>query len=144
MEAEDFAKQYYALFARHSLLGVERVDGLFIKFLLKSQALVISLDGADDLRDLIHRSLQIKLTEFLGGECAVTRVVVREARVPPDAGVDAGRQVQPVLVRSRLQLRPVTVDQIGWEIRVWAVSDSPACASILSWMGGRPGTLRLG
>src|SRR3954468_16964088 len=80
----------------HLLLRIQRMLRLLEVFILQSQAFGIGLDRLDGSGNLAGPRFLIELAQFPDCRRARARVVVRETRVPPDAGVHGIRQVQTV------------------------------------------------
>src|SRR5438270_14040884 len=94
------------------LLGVERVLRLIVKLVLQTQAVVVSLDSANNVCDRLDPPVHLKFTQFAGGEGSIARVMIRETRVPPDTGIDVVWQINMVLIRARFGRCSIHVYQI--------------------------------
>src|SRR5215211_3466367 len=66
---------------------VQRVLAPLVELVLKPQTFLVRLDGADGLHDGVDPRLRLELPKLARRNGAFTGVVVRESRVPPDAGV---------------------------------------------------------
>src|SRR5215510_7207602 len=69
-----------------------------VELVLKPQALLVRLDGADRLHDGIDPRLHLELAELARGDGAFAGIVIREPRIPPDPGVQTGRQFHACLI----------------------------------------------
>src|SRR6478672_6379393 len=73
--------------------GVQRMLAPLVELVLEPQTFLVRLDGADRLHDGIDPRLRLERAELARRDGAFAGVVVRESRVPPDAGVQAVRQL---------------------------------------------------
>src|SRR5947207_14649204 len=73
-----------------------------VELILQSQALLVRFDRADPLHDGVDPRLRLEVAELARRDGAFTRIVIGEARVPPDAGVEAFRKLQARLIGARL------------------------------------------
>src|SRR5467141_1365346 len=104
------AVAYYAL---ESWPSIEGMFALFVEFVLEFEALLVGFRGANGFDDSGDPVVHVPLAEFTGGHRTVTGVVVREAAVPPDAGVDIVRQVYAFLVCAGFAGGAIEVDEVG-------------------------------
>src|SRR5215469_3790835 len=95
------------------LFCIQRVLGLLEELRLQLQAFVVGLDGLEGFGDLAGPCLLVELAQLLCRRGTVAGVVVREARVPPDSGVDVVGKVEAVLVGAGLLMRAVLVYEVG-------------------------------
>src|SRR6266702_155852 len=84
------------------LLSIKRMLRVLEELVLKAQTFLVCLDGANCVDDLIGPRLHIELAELLRRRGAFSSVVIRESRVPPDAGVNTFGKIQPFLIGTRL------------------------------------------
>src|ERR1700735_71946 len=79
-------KQTSAQCARSTLLpGIQRVLRILIELPLQLEASVVCLDCLECFGYLTRPLFLIKVAEFLGSRSAIARVMIGEARIPPDA-----------------------------------------------------------
>src|SRR5207245_5501875 len=71
--------------------GFQRVLAPLVEFVLQAQALLVRFDRADRLHDPIDPRLRFELADLARRSGADAGIVVREPRVPPDAGVEGCR-----------------------------------------------------
>src|SRR5882672_6833071 len=95
------------------LLRIERVFALFVKFVLQLQACVINLDCPKSFDHGLNPAFEVPLTEFFGGDGAIAGIVIGEARIPPDAGINLLRKFYASLVRARFLFGAVNVNKVG-------------------------------
>src|SRR5262249_44282546 len=97
-----------------SLRRVERVLAPLEELLLQLQARLVPFYGAGPPYDRGDPRLGLRNTQPARRRGAVAGVVVGEARVPPDAGVEAlGQRRQPPHVGAGLLRRAIEVHQVG-------------------------------
>src|SRR5713226_3939300 len=95
------------------LRRLQRMLAPLVELILQSQALLISLDGAYRLHDAVDPCLRFELAKLARGRGAFARIVIGEARVPPDAGVQAFRQLQARLIGTGFLRRAIQVHEVG-------------------------------
>src|SRR6266567_6484239 len=95
------------------LRRVQRVLAPLVELALQSQALLISLDGANRLHDAVDPRLGFELAELARRRGAFARIVIGETRIPPDAGVQALRQLQARLIGTGFLRRAIQVYEVG-------------------------------
>src|ERR1043166_10083354 len=84
-----------------------------VELVLQAQALLVRFDGTDRLRDPVDPRLRLEFPELARRGSAFAGVMIREARVPPDAGVESLRQLHPRLIGARVLRRAIEVHQVG-------------------------------
>src|SRR5437660_8458079 len=84
-----------------------------VELILQVLALLVRFDRADRLHDPIDPRLRLELAELARRRGAFAGIVIREARVPPDAGVEAFRKLQARLLGTRLLRRATQVHELG-------------------------------
>src|SRR5215469_1085112 len=82
------------------LRRVERVLALFVELILDLEARVIGLDRPNGIDNRGNPALHVPLAQLFCDHRAVTRIVLGEARIPPDAGVKKAREVLAFLIRA--------------------------------------------
>ena len=82
---------------------------LFVEFVLQFEAHVVGFDGGDDFAYGINPPFHLIFAQLTGCGRALAGIVIGKACIPPDAGVDALRQVQAMLVGARFACRAVLV-----------------------------------
>src|SRR5258706_15113256 len=85
---------------------------LLVELALEPQALLVRFDCADRLHHTVDPRFRLEVTELARRDGAFTRIVIGEARVPPDAGVEAFRELQARLIGARLLSGAVEMDEI--------------------------------
>src|SRR5579859_973413 len=95
------------------LLGFERLLGLLEKFVLEPQAHLIGFDCPDHIRHAIRPGFHIEFPQRLVRARGVARVVFGKFCVPPDARINAGRQILPVLIGAGFRGGALQVHQVG-------------------------------
>src|SRR5260370_16715310 len=80
------------------LRRVERMLAPLVELILQSQALLICLDGAYRLHDAVDPRLCFELAELARRPGAFTPLMIRKTGLPPDARVQAFRQLQAPLI----------------------------------------------
>src|SRR6266536_5728680 len=95
------------------LRRVQRMPAPLVELILQSQALLVSLDRAYGLHDAVDPVLRLELTQLARCRGAFAGVVIREPRIPPDAGVDAVGQMQARLIRPRFLWGAIQVHEVG-------------------------------
>lgn len=94
-------------------LRIQRVLALFIEFVLQLQAYVVGFDGSDRFDDCIDPPIHLKFSQLFCRCGTVTGVVIGEARVLPDTGVDVFGKGLAVLVGAGFGVGAVEVDRVG-------------------------------
>ena len=90
---------------------VEWMFALFVELILDFQAGVIRLRRTNGFDDRGNPALHVPFTQFFRGHRTIAGIVIREARVPPNAGVEKVGQVLAFLIRAGLTLGPIGVRQ---------------------------------
>src|SRR5438094_10600257 len=83
-----------------------------VELILQVQALLVRFDRADRLHDPTDPRLRLELAELARRRGAFAGIVIREARVPPDAGVEAFRKLQARLIGTRFLRRAIQEHEI--------------------------------
>ena len=94
------------------MLRVERMLGFFVEFVLKLEAGVVGLDSAERFDDGCDPAIEIPLAEFFHGDGAVTRIVIREAGIPPDARVNILRKFDASLIGAGFLFGAIEMNKI--------------------------------
>src|SRR5207245_6923494 len=84
-----------------------------VELILHVLALLVRFDRADRLHDPIDPRLRLELAELARRRGAFAGIVIREAGVPPDAGVEAFRKLQARLIATRFLRRAIQVNEVG-------------------------------
>src|ERR1700678_281039 len=90
-----------------SRLRMQRMRALFVELVLQLEAHIVGLHRADCLGDRIDPPIHLKFAQLLRGYGTVAGVMVGEARVPPDAGVNIFRQILTMLVSAGFAARAI-------------------------------------
>jgi hypothetical protein len=80
---------------------------------LQPQALLVSLDRAYCLHHAFDPCHRLEVAKLSRGDRALAGIVIREARVPPNAGVQAFRQLQSRLIGTRFLRGAIQVHEVG-------------------------------
>src|SRR6187402_270501 len=94
------------------LFCVQRMRARLVELVLELEADIVGLDGDKSLGDGVDPPLHLVLTKLVGCDCAIARVVVGEAGVPPDAGVDPFGEVEVMLVGAGLLRSALGMDEV--------------------------------
>src|SRR5215467_4026175 len=93
-------------FSQPLFRSVERVLAPLVELVLKPQTYLVRFHGADRLDDGIDPRLRLELAELARRDGAFAGVMIRESRVPPDAGVQTIWQFHAPLIGPRFLRRP--------------------------------------
>src|SRR5262249_18334705 len=95
-----------------SLRVIQRMFAALIELVLQTDTLLISLHGANRLNDVVDPRLCLKLAQFPSGRRAVAGVMIREARVPPNANIYAFRKLHTRLIGPRILRSTIQMHQV--------------------------------
>src|SRR2546426_6526778 len=84
-----------------------------VELVLQSQAFLVGFDGADRLYDAVDPRLRLEIAELTRRGGTFPGIVIRETRVPPDAGVETFRQLQARLIGTRFLRRAIQMHEVG-------------------------------
>src|SRR5258705_10357144 len=78
------------------------MPALLVELALEPQALLVRFDCADRLHHTVDPRFRLEVTELARRDGSFTCIVIAEARVPQEAGVQAFRELQASLDDARL------------------------------------------
>ena len=83
---------------------------LFVKFILEFETLIVGFYCADSFDGGGDPIVHVPLTKFFSGDGAITGIMIREAGVPPDGGVNVFGQFHAMLIAAGFAGGAVEVD----------------------------------
>src|SRR5690242_15163192 len=95
------------------LLRIDRVRGLLEEFFLQPGAYLVGLDGSDRAGNGVGTDLLKSCSTSGRGTGSIALVVVGESRIPPNTRINVGRQVEPLLVGTRLRAGAFRMSELG-------------------------------
>ncbi len=95
------------------LLGLKRVFGFFVEFVLEFEAGVVGFDGTKGFDDGTYPRIDVPLAEFFCGDGAVTGIVIWKTGVPPNTGVDIFGKFDATLIGAGFLFGAIEVHEIG-------------------------------
>src|SRR5467141_4555358 len=94
------------------LRRLQRMPAPLVELILQSQAFLVSFDRAYRLHEPVDPCPRLELAELARRRGAFARIVIRETRVPPDAGVQAFRELQARVIGTGFLRRSVQVHKV--------------------------------
>jgi len=84
------------------LFRIQRAPGALEELILQPQADLVGFHGPDDVGKMISPRLHVELAQLTIGATRISRIVLRETRIPTDTRHHPGRQIQAIQIGRRI------------------------------------------
>ena len=92
------------------LLRINRVFRLLEELLLKARTYRIRFDRSNRISKIGSHRFHVKFAQLFSCSRTISGIMIRELRVPPDARINAGREILAIQVSTRFTRRPVLMN----------------------------------